>query len=441
MPRKESKVSIAKQYLRPLKPDDPTNVYFVCKMKSCNSVLSGAKGCNLVAHFEGKHAEFFKECIENASSDAKVSAKDWEIRRLEQIHSLTEMVTINNRPFACLQDSGLVKLRSRELKNLQEAGYGDGLSGHCPAVMNHIIYLSSEVTNRIKLEIEDSLISLMIDIGSKNGRDILGLSIQFARNGRVVIRSIGMIQLITSHTALHIKDEILACLKTFNIKPSQIISITSDNASNMLAMIKLFNQESEGGDIIDENEHIEAGEEAEADIALNKNENIYDDDVISAEILNILEEFDSINLMTEAELRDAEEHDAEIMELLDDSSHYIELLKFLQNDFIMHTINSSGIRCAAHTLQLAVKNALKTRSVRVLIDMCRIACKLLRKSAYRNRMRDQNLKIVLPPLDCAVRWNSTYKMVIKSASSMCQRSLLILLLFTIQIDRECNPEM
>lgn len=77
----------------------------------------------------------------------------------------------------------------------------------------------------------------------------------------------------------------------------------------------------------------------------------------------------------------------------------------------MHTLNSSGIRCAAHTLQLAVKKALKAKHIRVIIDMCRIACKLLRKASYKNRMREQNLKIASPRLDCAVRWNSTYRMV------------------------------
>lgn len=410
MEPKIRKTTIVKQYLTPLKPDDPKNVHFVCQMESCKSVLSGSKGCNLVTHFEKKHPEIFQLWDGGINTP-----NEWKIRRLEHIHYLSEIVTINNRPFASLQDSGFVKLRSRELTKLQEAGCGEGLMGRCPAVIGHIADWASEIKKKIRLEIKESLVSLMVDIGSKNGRDMLGISLQFVRDGRVVIRSIGMIQLTTSHTALNIKDEILAVLKEFDVQPSQVISITSDNASNMLSMIKLFNQESNGDNEIQGmvcNENKEEEKEEEEDVPLNKNENIYDDDVIRAEIDHILDEFNFVNTMSDAALEETVQREAEIFELLDDSSHYIELLKSLQNDFIMHTMNSMGIRCAAHTLQLAVKNALKAKNIRIIIDMCRIACKLLRKSAYKNKIREQNLKVVVPPLDCEVRWNSTYTMVI-----------------------------
>lgn len=403
------KTTIVKQFLTPLKPDNPKNVHFVCQMESCNSVLSGSKGCNLVTHFEKKHPEVFQQW-----DGGVITENEWKIRRLEQIHHLSEIVTINNRPFVSLQDSGFVKLRSRELKKLSDAGYGEGLMGRCPAVIEHIAVWASEIKKSITLEIKESLVSLMVDVGSKNGRDMLGISLQFVRDGRVVIRSIGMIQLTTSHTGLNIKDEILACLKAFDVQPSQVISITSDNASNMLKMIKLFNQESNDGDEIqgmEPNENIEEEKQEAEDFPFSKNENIYDDDVIRAEIDNILDEFNFVNTMSDVELQESVQHEADLFELLDDSSHYIELLKSLHNDFIMHTMNSMGIRCAAHTLQLAVKNALKAKNVRIIIDMCRIACKLLHKSTYKNKIREQKLKVVIPPLDCAVRWNSTYTMV------------------------------
>lgn len=82
--------------------------------------------------------------------------------------------------------------------------------------------------------------------------------------------------------------------------------------------------------------------------------------------------------MSDAEKRMAAENEAEMLELLDDSAHYIEVLKCLQND--MDTLNASGIRCAAHTLQLAIKFALKSGKAKILISMCRIASKLQRKS-------------------------------------------------------------
>lgn len=150
--------------------------------------------------------------------------------------------------------------------------------------------------------------------------------------------------------------------------------------------------------------------------------------------------------MSDVALEEVVQHEADIFELLDDSSHYIELLKSLQNDFIMHTMNSMGIRCAAHTLQLAVKNALKAKNIRIIIDMCRIACKLLRKSAYKNKIREQNLKVVVPPLDCEVRWNSTYTMVITNDYHPTFVFLQPFPLFyynnyKLQTGGMCNPEL
>lgn len=411
-----TKVSIARQYLRRLQTHKSTDSRLMCTLPACNSILSDGKASNLTKHFEQKHAEFFALQLEAANRKFAKSAPDWEKRRLEHIQHLTELITINNRPFSLLSDSGFTKLRSRELAALQEAGHGEGLTGKFSAVMQHIQYLSSEIKSIIKKEVKNLLVSLMVDIGSKNGRDILGISIQYMRNGIVMIRSIGMIQLTHSHTGANVRDEILACLNAFEIKPSQVVSVTSDNASNMLAMVKLLNKESDG-EIESEKEmefedEMESNAECEEDISLDKNVNIYSDEVIKAEIENALDEFKSVDSMSEDELRDAMQRDTELFELLDDTSHYCNLLKELHNEFILHTMRSAGIKCAAHTLQLAVKNALKSKKVRILIDMCRIACKLLRKTNYKNGMRNRQFKITLPRLDCAVRWNSTYMMVI-----------------------------
>lgn len=405
--------------LGPLHPEDPNNVYYNCKIETCKALLSSKKKWNLVKHFETVHASIFEDEIKKANCKSKENHHEFEQRRLELIQHLTEIVTVNGRPFKCLADSGLIGLRARELKYLKEAGYGEGLAGDPPpTVMNHIQYLSAEIISAIKLEVKNSLVSLMVDIGSKNRRDILGLSIQYMRDDCVIIRSIGMLQITTSHTAANVKSEIIACLQKFDIEPSQVISITSDNASNMIAMVKLFNRSS-GSDnnenangVTSENKVDDEIEDSEQSEELLRNANIYDDDYINTQIEGIIDEFNSMQNMSSEELRELEKREAEIQEILDDSSHYFDLLKLLENEFAAHTLNSHGIRCAAHTLQLAMKKALKETKIRVLIDMCRIACKLLRKASYKNRMHDQNLKIVLPRLDCAVRWNSTYRMVL-----------------------------
>lgn len=319
-----------------------------------SSIVEQKKKWNLVSHFDSKYASVFEE-KSRAITNGNVNDSVFEERRLRHIQYLTEIVTVNGRPFKCLKDSGLIGLGSRELKCLQDAGYGKGLTGDpTPAVINHIEYLSSEIMNASKLEAKNSLVSLMVDIGTRNGRDILGLSMQFMRDDQVIIRSIGLILLTTSHTAANIEAEMLVCLCKFDIKSFQVISITSDNASNMLKMVKLFNRSPEGGRSEKYGHSENEIDEGEPSHELFKNANVYDDDFINAEIEGIIDEFNSIQSMSYDELREAEKRDAEILEILDDSSHYIDLLKLLQNDFAIHTLNSNGIKCAVHSAHTAI---------------------------------------------------------------------------------------
>lgn len=52
----------------------------------------------------------------------------------------------------------------------------------------------------------------------------------------------GMIQMQNKHTAKNLKDEILKCLKEYNIKISQIYSTTTDNGANILKASKLLQE-------------------------------------------------------------------------------------------------------------------------------------------------------------------------------------------------------
>ncbi|XP_017477325.1 PREDICTED: uncharacterized protein LOC108367240 [Rhagoletis zephyria] len=64
----------------------------------------------------------------------------------------------------------------------------------------------------------------------------------------------------------------------------------------------------------------------------------------------------------------------------------------------------SVVRCAAHTIQLAAYDVLKT--IEGDIKECRNIVKILRTS-----VRSGNVEISLPCLDNATRWNSTYEMI------------------------------
>lgn len=68
--------------------------------------------------------------------------------------------------------------------------------------------------------------------------------------------------------------------------------------------------------------------------------------------------------------------------------------------------NSLSIKCAAHTLQLAVKDFLERNEKQKLIERFR---QILRTPGFRSTFR--LLKMGRPKIDVVTRWNSTYIML------------------------------
>lgn len=75
----------------------------------------------------------------------------------------------------------------------------------------------------------------------------------------------------------------------------------------------------------------------------------------------------------------------------------------------------NGVNCAAHTLQLAIKNALfKLGSQQAnVIKLCRDVCKFIRQQNTIYEMEKRGIKKKFAALDVETRWSSTYLMVCK----------------------------
>lgn len=73
----------------------------------------------------------------------------------------------------------------------------------------------------------------------------------------------------------------------------------------------------------------------------------------------------------------------------------------------------NGVNCAAHTLQLAIKNALfKLGSQQSnVIKLSREACKFIRLQKTIYEMEKRGIRKKFPALDVDTRWSSTYMMV------------------------------
>lgn len=100
-----------------------------------------------------------------------------------------------------------------------------------------IVHAANDISRQIAHEIKYKLISLKIDITTRHGKHVLGISTQFFTEGEIVTRCIGMVEIFARHNAVNITQDLLKCLQTISCDVNQIYAIAIDNARNMVASI------------------------------------------------------------------------------------------------------------------------------------------------------------------------------------------------------------
>lgn len=414
------------EYFFRINPNDQQFKY-KCGIDSCNKELSGKNKSNLVAHVKRKHRNFFQENFSEAKYHVSVVVP-LPIKRLKYIQNCVEFIAVNGHAFRILNESGMRYLRQNDYDELKLGGLGSGLRGpHYPAIKKHIKYLSAAIVKKIKAETNGAFVSIMADSATKYRRSILGLSIQYMYHGELKIRTIGMINMTVPQTAENLMNAIVNQLKIYQIETHQILSITTDNANSMAAMVNRMNafesnvneshqsgnvfgpvdsddEDNSDSDCSDENDLFELNEFPSTLFDMGSNNDVDDNSSDTSHQSNATDN------ISEAE-SDGAELRLEANAILNETEEFERILKELEKRFSIYTLNINGIRCAVHTLQLAIRHALKATGLKELISKCRQICKLLKKGSVKRLLTQNNIFISIPKLDCKTRWNSTYRMV------------------------------
>lgn len=359
--------------------------YYRCK--TCDKELNGTTESNLVSHLR-KHADI----IQNIADLGETVEK----KRLKLLLDCVELVTVNGNAFNRLLDSGLLSILDKTLKELESAGRSVNLTD---PNLTEVKEMLDETAKNVKKKICDELIgrplSLMVDGTTKRGRSILGVSVQFIKNGKHVIRSIGMIQLHESHTGEYLARVICNLLSQYNIKPQQVIAITTDNGANVLKMIR------------DLPTQMVNAENVPSQIIVADSE--FDDADIDNYLLNVPETTDEQALEDIFDMSSDDEDFASHENLLN------AVVTNVQREHNPGSIwNVQGIHCGAHTLQLCIKKALSKlgRPIINVIELCRRIAKTLRLNSTANELKANGINFCLPRLDVPTRWCSSYAMVV-----------------------------
>lgn len=97
-----------------------------------------------------------------------------------------------------------------------------------------------EVRNIISSQLRGRFWCLKIDGTTKFRRSFLGINAQFVADGRIVVRTLAVKELFTSHTAVNIRNEVADTLKTYSLPVTTILTSTSDTGANMIKTAELL---------------------------------------------------------------------------------------------------------------------------------------------------------------------------------------------------------
>lgn len=360
------------------------------------------KSSNLTEHVKHIHRDFYNEMI----VEQNIPQEELIQRRLKFIQNRAELVAINLRPFKCLNDSGLRKIGERELNVLISAGYGAGLSDEKYSVYKHYIsFCASRIKDMIRSEVGKKFVSTMTDICTRANRSFLSIQLQFDCNNKNEIRSLGVVELKVRHSAPNLKEIFYNHLGEFGVNKKNISTVTMDNASSNLAMVKLMNKEYT--EIVDSNQAVNHVTTTAAAKVFNDTD--IELIIIEAEAEAEAENEDLVEIESDSE-ENCSDNDVEL-NFDDDDVEYDDLLKELGNEFVSQTKYINGVRCAEHTLQLGINHMIKSSSVKTLMRLSKSVVIKLRTQKMRYELHEKGIIMRIPILCCDTRWNSQYLMV------------------------------
>ncbi|XP_063538085.1 uncharacterized protein LOC134747389 [Cydia strobilella] len=212
-------------------------------------------------------------------------------------------------------------------------------------VKENIKQQSHDVRFEITKQLNNKLVALKVDVASVKLRRFLGLNVQYISDGQIHLKNLSVLELHDRNTAQYLKENVVLILSRYGITPNQIFTITTDNGANMIRMVNELN-----------------------DSAIQDSEN-------------------------------------EVEVTVGDESDDIVELQVQDEDSDMRKI--IGIRCAAHCLQLAVKDACK--DIEDFFEKCRKIVRKLRTPNMSLKLKEKNLPQAV--LDTQTRWDSTADML------------------------------
>lgn len=125
-----------------------------------------------------------------------------------------------------------------------------GVSLDRDRVRQYVISAAEDLKDEIRKEIKNKMVFLKFDCATRIQTNYLGINIRFVdSNDRPVTKTLQVLDTQNRHTSRELKVLINKCLAEFKITPRNVLCCVTDNASNMVKLVRDFNQELEDQEV------------------------------------------------------------------------------------------------------------------------------------------------------------------------------------------------
>lgn len=94
----------------------------------------------------------------------------------------------------------------------------------------------------VLLSVKGKLLCLKLDCATTNLRSFIGINVQFRCKGRLIVLTLGVVELFQSHTADYIQEIVVNVLKEYDVTLEQVINVTTDNGANIVAAVRKLDE-------------------------------------------------------------------------------------------------------------------------------------------------------------------------------------------------------
>lgn len=290
--------------------------------------------------------------------DSVVEPVNIDISASQIMSGILEMITVNDRPLSIVNDSGFIKLMSPLTEAINRQGFQrDNLIINMQNMHTQISIEAGKIRSQITEDVVNRLISLKLDCVTGHNCSILGVHIQYVKDCKIIIRTLGILPLKKTYTGESLAEEIINVIKLFQINVEQIYSVTTDNGNTM-------------------------------------------------EVPNVKDE------QNKSQSQDIESSKNALIPLDDGNVEYMREIKNLLEDTLVNLTTYAGfdvvnVICPAHLLNLFVNDFFKSQYK--YITLLRDTANELRKPEVERLLKQKNLPV--PPWENSKIWLTTFDML------------------------------